>query len=369
MILLLLLLCIGAAVLISQLLVRRFGFRHLTYSLKFSEEEVAEGDTVTLIETICSRKPLPLPWVKAELTTAAALEFASEQSSVAEDARFVSSYFSLFPYRKIERRWRVTCKRRGIFTVSHAILVLSDLFGTMELSQPFPEAEATITVLPAVHRLPEITEPPLQLTGEMIRRRTLIPDRFAIAGIREYQDGDPVRDITWNASARTEQPMVWQYHETAFPALTVLLNMETRETDRETVSDRNVLEQEITLCAALLGEAARLRIPVRLCANTTIDGKAAESPLAAGSTALTAQLRLLAAIPETISGRFSHLAECALADDPGMAVVIVTAQPNADIVRIAAQEPRVSVLSVRRLRPGELLPNIRYISLERNELT
>ena len=52
-----LLICIGAVILGIQLLTRFFGFRNLTYSLAFSADEATEGDTVTLTETICSRKP------------------------------------------------------------------------------------------------------------------------------------------------------------------------------------------------------------------------------------------------------------------------------------------------------------------------
>ena len=60
-VLILLLLLIGGTLLATQLLTKRFGFRNLTYTLAFSAEEATEGDTVTLTETITSRKPLPLP--------------------------------------------------------------------------------------------------------------------------------------------------------------------------------------------------------------------------------------------------------------------------------------------------------------------
>lgn len=361
MMLILLLLCIGGTVLISQLLTRRFGFRNLTYTLAFSADEVSEGDTVTLTETICSRKPLPLPWVKAELTTEASLMFASEQSSVSEDTRFVSSCFCLYPYRKIERHWRVTCTQRGQFTVSHAVIVLSDLFGTMELSQLFPDASAQLTVLPAVRPISAFGEPQQQLMGEMLRRRTLIPDRFAVSGIRPYQDGDPVRDIAWTASARTDAPMVWQFQETAFPAVTVLLNLETRDTDRDRISDRPAFEQAVRLCAAVLGEAERLRIPTRLCANAVIGGVPAECALSFGT--LHRKLRMLAELPDTIGCRFSRLAARVCETDRNAVIVVITAQPTADIMRLAAAEPHIRVYSLRPLRAGAQLPNIRHIPL------
>ena len=365
-VLILLLLLIGGTLLVTQMLTRRFGFRGLAYTLQFSAEEATEGDTVTLIETITSRKPLPLPWVKAELTTSAALLLASEQSSVTGDSRFISSYFCLFPYRKIERHWKVTCTRRGVFTVSHAVIVLSDLFGTMELSQPFP-AEAKITVLPAVRSMDEVSELPAQIIGEMIRRRTLIPDRFAVCGIREYSAGDPVRDICWTASARSQQPMVWQYQETACPDMTVLLNTETRETDRDRVSDPAVYEDAIRLCAALLGTAVHLRIPVRFCANTALRGMPAETPFLSGSHALSRHLHLLAELPDTIAGRFSSLLDRIRSSGEAHALFIVTAQPTAHIMQAASADPRITVLSLRRLREQEIRPNVMYIPIKRKD--
>lgn len=361
MILILLLLCIFAAVSISQFLLRKFGFTALEYTLAFSADEVSEGDTVTLIETICSRKPLPLPWVKAELTTHSALDVASSQSSFSDDSRFISSYFCLFPYRKIERRWRVTCTQRGVFTVSHAVLVLSDLFGTTELSQPMPDAAAQITVLPAVRPLSDLHALPHQLTGDVIRRRALIPDRFAVSGIRQYAEGDPVRDICWTATARSMQPMVWQYRETSSPSLTVLLNAETRETDRDRVSDRAAYEDAIRLCAACLGQANRLHMPMRFAANAALGDLPAMTAFSAGQAGLHRHLQMLAALSDSVTGRFTQVVKRICAEDSAAAILIITVRPTAEIVRLAANDPRLTVFSLRPLQEAEQRPNIFHI--------
>ena len=61
MILVILLLCILGVLMLSQALIQRFGYKNLTYELSFSENEVFEGDTVTLTITLPSGEvPSPL---------------------------------------------------------------------------------------------------------------------------------------------------------------------------------------------------------------------------------------------------------------------------------------------------------------------
>lgn len=363
MILAVLLVCILLGLFLPQYLITKYGYRNLTYSVRFSEEEVTEGDTVTLIETISNDKLLPLPWVKADLTTDASLLFATDQTAVSGDARFVYSYFCLFPRRKVERRWRVTCTKRGCFTVSHAVIVLSDLFGNAECSRPFADISASLTVLPAIRRSDAVQAFPQQLTGEVIRNRTLIPDRFAVCGIRPYADGDSVRDICWSATARADAPMVWQYQETAVPSLTVLLNLETRVTDRDHLTDKPAFEQAVRVCAAILGEAAKQRIPVRLCANSVIGTQPAETPFRSGDSALHGMLCLLAALPDTISFRCEAMLDHACAKENISSVILITPQPTDAILRYADAEPRLTVISARPLRESEIRRNVRHISI------
>jgi|GEM_PF-206779 len=368
MMIFLLLLGIAAAILLPHLLLRKFGYRHLSYTLSFSADEVTEGEQVELIETICNQKLLPLPWVKAELTTDASLVFGGMEGAVTGETRFLSSFFCLYPYRKIERRRTVTCTRRGMYTVSHAVIMLTDLFGTVELSQLFGEACAALTVLPAVRRsvLPE--ELPQQNTGEALLRRTLLQDRYAFCGIRPYADGDPVRDISWSASARSEQMMVRQYQETATPALTVLLNCATRETDRGQTSDRSAYEDAIRVCASYLCTAAQARIPVRFCANTQIGGEPAETAFCTGKAGAQRMQRLLAALPLTVTGKFTRLVQRVCAEESARQIVAVTAYVDRELLRYAAQEPRLTVLTLRapsgKLRNVQRIPRAAYAQAE-----
>lgn len=358
MILLLFLLLLGAVVIAVHYLTGKYGFRNVEYSLHFSVDEAVEGDIITLTEQICSKKLLPLPWIKAELTTDAALEFAADSSAVSKETRFVSSYFCLFPYRRIERQWRVKCTQRGVFSVSRTVLVISDLFSTLEISQKYDQAHAEVTVLPAIRKTETITSVPQLFTGDLLRARTLIPDRFAVYGIREYAEGDAMRDLCLSATMRFQSPMVWQYQETAAPSITVLLNLETRETDREQVSDRAVYENEIRLCAALIGQAAEMQLPVRFCANAELNRVPVDTGILNAGRELHRFLCILAALPFRITGRFPKLLR---AVEQKHAVLIITAIITPEILQFAAEHPTASVYYLRPLRQSEMRENIRYI--------
>ena len=345
MVLFLVLLAAVLALILPHFLLTKFGFRGVSYRLQFSESEVTEGDTVCLTETIVNRKLLPLPWLKAELTTQSALSFAAAQSAVSEETRFVSSCFSLMPYQRIERRWKVHCTQRGIFTVSRAVLVISDLFGTAELSEPMPEAYAEITVLPAVRPFSELPVPADAVSGEYIRNRMLIPDRFAVCGIRQYLPGDALRDLSQTASARTEQPMVWQYQETVSPALTILLLMNTRERDADAVSDKPHFEDAVRVCASYAWQTAQMKIPVRLCANAEIGGHAVYGQYGAGEHAALAILRTLAALPYEIAGRPQRLFQQICAEESG-AVLVIGAYIPPEIAYYAEQNERIMTVQI-----------------------
>jgi hypothetical protein len=75
-------------------LYRRRGLEGLSYRCHFSETERTEGESLQFVETVTNDKTLPVPWLKAELTTSRWLDFPEANSAVTGENRFVSSFFS-----------------------------------------------------------------------------------------------------------------------------------------------------------------------------------------------------------------------------------------------------------------------------------
>ncbi len=259
---------IGAVLAFQNRLYKKNAFRRLEYHCRFSVSQACEGDEIELIEEFSNRKWLMLPWLKTEITTSKWLDFAGSQSVVTGDTRYVPSFFTIRGQQQLTRRWKVTCLKRGEFSIDRVTIVTTDLLGYSFLSQA-GESGATLLVLPRPLEHPQLAPLPRYLTGDIFVRRQLVTDPFFINGVRPYSGREPMNTIHWNATAREQQLMVFQQEYTARQSLTVLLNIQSREYEQHEVTQKEQIENAIRVCAGVLDSTLSLGMPVQLLANGT----------------------------------------------------------------------------------------------------
>ena len=206
-------------------LYRRRGLEGLSYRCHFSETERTEGESLQFVETVTNDKTLPVPWLKAELTTSRWLDFPEANSAVTGENRFVSSFFSVRSRSRVSRVWEITCEKRGVYEMEHIVLVTSDLLGIVRLSLRAADHGGKLTVLPkrlteAGLLLPKLLR---QQYGEQAVRYSLLTDPCLSAGVREYVTGDPIHRMHWKASAHAGTLLMRQEERTARQTATVLL--------------------------------------------------------------------------------------------------------------------------------------------------
>ena len=206
---------------------KHLGFRALDYDCKFSENEASEGDEIKLVETVSNHKMLPLPWLRSELTTSMYLDFAGSQSLIADDTRFVPSFFMMRGHRRTVRSWNVRCAKRGVYEVQKCILLVTDLLG-LKTTSHVAEVNTAVTVLPRPMDLQGSFTSANRLQGDIIVRRNYLDDPFYRVGVREYTPRDSMRNIHWAATARTGKLMVHNNQQTAEQNMLVLLNLQSR---------------------------------------------------------------------------------------------------------------------------------------------
>jgi hypothetical protein len=342
---------VAAVVWLQGFIYRKYAFRRLEYRCYLSAEEVFEGDEIELVEEVINRKALPLTWLKSELTTSKWLDFAGSQSTVADETRFVPSFFMVRGYHSVVRRWRVTCTKFGVHRIEKAVLVSTDLLGLTSFSKPMA-IESAITVLPRPVDLCELTVSSRRLMGEVAVRRRFLPDPFVICGVREYTQFDPMNRIHWSATAREKRLMVFQNQDTASQRIAVILNMQSRPQEGRFVIDVQGMENCIRICAACFDATLQTGIPVRFLCNGLEQGDegATVSNEFWGQEHVRSLLRTLSRLAFQNTEKFSEFLQGPCSMLQATDIVLVSCYFNEEMARFALQE-RFRGVNVRAFTP------------------
>ena len=330
-------------------------FDGVEYGATLSAQEVFEDEDIFLYEEISNNKTLPLPCVRVDTELPDGLSFrlrkrddpesgpsvksrlerrkngvvashgakknAADTDGSGEYLRgYVQSIFALHSRRKITRRWRVACRKRGAYTMSGVILVSTDPLGISTQSKRIeaqPGRCSAVTVLPKPMNLSEHFTASYHPSGDRTAPRGLLSDPLRIAGSREYTPLDPMNKINWLSTAAHGRLMVNVEEYAEQNRFGLLLNMQSRgrEHDPFTPSDSASVELCIIVCASIFDMMSYGNMPVTMFANTSLDegglsdgyslpvggGAILKTPAYTGRGEMLDALRLLAVLPMKIS--------------------------------------------------------------------
>ena len=238
----------------------------LKYTLSFSKTEAFEGDDMFVDEEIYNKKPIPVPWVKADIHSSKWLEFAGASSSIVDDRRFVTSGFMLRSYQKTKRRWYMKCTKRGVFDIENATVTCGDILGLISESKAVP-INTRLIVYPGMVDIDEMFFSTKDILGEAIVKRFIMDDPFIVKGIREYIPGDPINRLNWKATAKTNKLMVNENDFTTKIGITVLMNVQSDEGQFDRVQNKDVIELAVKVCSTALNRGFGQGIPIRFGSN------------------------------------------------------------------------------------------------------
>lgn len=252
--------------LIELLFYKKLLLKRVEYTLSFSKTEAFEGDDMFVDEMIYNRKPMAMPWVKADIHASKFLEFADASSTIIDERRLVTSGFMLRGYQKTKRRWYMKCTRRGVFEIDNATVTCGDLLGLVTESQAVP-INTTLTVYPGVLNINEMFFSSKDLMGEAVVKRFILDDPFIVKGTREYVPGDSMNKINWKATAKHNTLMVKENDFTSKIGITALLNIQSDYNEFNFVKNRGVIEFGIKAISTILNRGIREGMPLRFGSN------------------------------------------------------------------------------------------------------
>lgn len=210
---------------LQKVLYSRVWNRKLRASVAFEQSKLIEGEEGTLLEVIENQKWLPLPMLKAQFQTSKYLEFVDDKETKTSDQYYRNDVFQIGGRERITRKLTFTAAHRGYYRVKQVDLISTDLFYFEEYRASIP-ADTHLYVYPKVYAQKEFQTALHKLNGDILVKRHLLEDPFEYRGIREYQPFDDMRNVNWNATARTGKLKVNQKNYTAMQTIRIFLNLE-----------------------------------------------------------------------------------------------------------------------------------------------
>lgn len=98
--------------------------------------------------------------------------------------------------------YQLQCNRRGYYQIGPLVLETGDMFGLNRRFRVLTEP-VFLLVFPKIVPIQSYDIASRRPIGEVVMTHRLFEDPTRIAGVRKYQDGDPLARVHWRATART----------------------------------------------------------------------------------------------------------------------------------------------------------------------
>lgn len=206
----------------------KLGAKRVSCSRSFDRRTAFAGEEGQMEEVIRNDSPFLLPWLRLESRISPWLRLGSQDNLDVRGDMYYCSVFAPMPYQQIRRIHKVRFLRRGFYDLGSASMTVGDMLDVLRIHHP-QSFDARVTVYPRLldpDQLPDSMSRPL---GEMVSRRRLQEDPFLVRGIRPYHPGDPVRDIHWPATARTQEVQLRLHDYTVSTRLLIVMNGQCRQ--------------------------------------------------------------------------------------------------------------------------------------------
>ena len=250
-----------AAMLVSRVLTHSWT-QNLVAERNCNRTTANVGDTVAVIVTIKNTGVLPVGWVLIEdVLPRRALIFEPPNLRV---LGVREKLLSLRSRGSASMLYQLECNRRGFYQIGPLVMETGDLFGLHRRfrlgSQPH-----FLMVYPKVVQLSGYELASRRPLGEIRLTHRLFEDPTRIAGVRQYESGDPLNRINWRATARTGQLHSKVYEASCVAGLTIVLDFHLDSHDRRQEPFRS--ELAITVAASLANAVYELGQQVGLLSN------------------------------------------------------------------------------------------------------
>ena len=225
--------------------------------------EMAEiGDVVPVMVKLEHAGRFPIAWLLVEdMLEQKSLSFQPPSLDVKGKRLEV---MKLSPGDKKQLFYQLKCNRRGYYQVGPLVLETGDMFGLNRRYRVLTEP-IFLLVLPKVIAVGSYDIASRRPIGEVVMTHRLFEDPTRIAGVRKYQQGDPLARVHWRATARTGKLQSKIYEPSTLAGATVVLDFHKESFDHKHEPVRS--ELAVTAAASIANALQEMGQQVGLVSN------------------------------------------------------------------------------------------------------
>ena len=212
------------------------------YSNRCSKLIVEPDESFEMITTISNTSRRFVPFLKIDEVlpreTVVLDGHARTKIDEKDNVRHISSAY-LMPRSQLERRLPISLPRRGRYLFRGADITGGDFLGWNDDRRHFFVLNEVV-VYPKAAPVDDLSSVLGGFLGDVSVRRFIMEDPVLTVGAREYTGREPLKQISWNHSARTTRLMVKQFDYTIEPVVSVMLDVSisAREETKEPLIER-----------------------------------------------------------------------------------------------------------------------------------
>lgn len=234
---------------IAKLVTTRWS-NHVVAHKNISVTRANVGDVVKVSLQIENQDRWPITWMLVEdiipphaVGIKPALEIDGDQLAV---LKFSGG-------QQHQLNYKMTCRRRGYFQIGPTLIETGDMFGFNRRFKIVSEPKF-LMVYPKVIPLGGYDISSRRPIGEVVMTNRLFEDPTRIAGVRDYQAGDPLNRIHWKKSASTGQLQSKIYEPSSLAGATIVVDFhaDTFDSKHEPVRSELAVTAAASIASALV---------------------------------------------------------------------------------------------------------------------
>ena len=238
-------------VLLALLVLSRFlahsWIGHLSAKRHCKQTTAEVGETVGVEVNVANTGGLPVPWVLLEDVLPAKALVENRSRLRVKKRRFKIAMMKA--HGEIALSYEIEFLMRGYYQVGPLVLETGDLFG-LHRRYRVGSAPHFVLVYPRVVPLEGFELASRRPIGEVLLTHRLFEDPTRIAGVRNYEAGDPLNRVHWRASARTGQLHSKIYEPSTIAGATLVLDFHEAGYDTNREPQRSELAVTATVSLA-----------------------------------------------------------------------------------------------------------------------